>query len=186
MSRQLLNYCFGMQCISTRLVHNDTVFPKRSRQGFVAFFIFLNLIHQRPSLPKPCERLASDRSSWIHFACVWHCYPAQRDQSKDSSPQSMFKGSISFKVFGYKLTLVIEISDRDSDDIFDRHSKVRRFLYIGSMFAKCGICWHGYGVARKSFNSTFQLPMLFYHICLRTPTWKIRLTLIRHLLLPIA
>ena len=44
----------------------------------------------------------------------------------------MFKGSISFKVFGYKLTLVIKISVRDFDDIFDRHSKVRRFLYIGS------------------------------------------------------
>ena len=129
---QLLNYCFGMKCISTRLVHNDTVFPKRSRQRFFAFFLFLKLIFQRPSLPQPCERLASDRSSLIPFACVWHCYPAQRDQSKDSSPQSMFKGSISFKVFGYKLTLVIEISDRDSDDIFDRHSKVRRFLYIGS------------------------------------------------------
>ena len=55
-----------------------------------------------------------------------------RDQSKDGSRQRMFKGSISFKVFGYKQTLVIKISVPDSDDIFDRHSRVRRSLYNGN------------------------------------------------------
>ena len=132
MSRQLLNYCFKWNVFQPDWFTMILYTPREADRDLLPFSLFLNLIFQRPSLSKPCERLASDRSTLIPFACVWHCYPAQRDQSKDSSPKRMFKGSISFKVFGYKLTLVMKISVCDFDDIFDRHSKVRRFLYIGS------------------------------------------------------